>query len=379
MENSTISLKPVEVKIGKFKLFYVQEQKDFNACIEVLEQVRRKELNRVAGKSVLQSHAFSNSDLDYKLIACEDMRSGEIIGCMRMTDASNVWHIESSRKEYNLDVFSMEELDELSIFTRLAVLKKFRKSSAALLMMTVAFMHELENGKTGFLMTCEPSLFSMYKRLGLFCIGPMHNSPSGGYRIPMICIPDKEHFMEIGNPAMRFMQSLDFDRHKEAVERYKMLIQQFENSDLGVSYFQESERGQMNNQMLLTEGLSEESIDKLFKNAIKVSSKKDDVIVEKEDGGKGIAIIRKGSVRVVLSDSKRVNLSEGEVFGEVSFATGSKRSARVIANSDETEVILLSGSAIEKIKNPEDRVKIWQNIARIISLRLINTNSLFST
>jgi hypothetical protein len=41
----------------------------------------------------------------------------------------------------------------------------------------------------------------MYIRLGLRPFGPLPNLPSGGYRIPMICLPGIDYFRQIRSPA----------------------------------------------------------------------------------------------------------------------------------------------------------------------------------
>jgi hypothetical protein len=210
--------------LKRYKAFIVTDEEDIQACANVLEEVRRKELNRVAGESVLDSHAFSGEAVDYRLAACRDTRTNEIIGCMRLTKAQDAKSIPSSRDEYHLDLLEDELLKDMIIFTRLAILRPYRKTPAALVLMCFCFADTLEEGGQGVLMSCEPNLFPMYKRLGLRPIGPLHNSPSGGYRIPMICIPDLDYLKAIRSPCIPLLKSVDFTQYYGVRQWYRDVI-----------------------------------------------------------------------------------------------------------------------------------------------------------
>ena len=81
---------------GRYEAFFAVNKKDVEECIGILEEVRRNELNRAREGSVVQSSAFADHDLKYKLVGCRDKQTGKIVGCMRITKASDVAHIEVS-------------------------------------------------------------------------------------------------------------------------------------------------------------------------------------------------------------------------------------------------------------------------------------------
>ena len=98
----------LDLWLDRYQVFFATEKADIEGCLEVLEEVRRKELNRVAGASVLASHALDASKDDYRLAACRDAKSGQIIGCMRVTPATAARYEKASVDEYRLDLVTPE-------------------------------------------------------------------------------------------------------------------------------------------------------------------------------------------------------------------------------------------------------------------------------
>lgn len=170
-----------EISNTRFHVFPVTDPADLKACIHVLEEVRKKELNRVAGNSVLDSHAFSGAHQEYTLMACRDTKSNEIMGCIRLTPAYGMLSVPESRSEYALDSIPEIHLKSLHIFTRLVVLKQYRRTMAAMVLMSESMAYLVDKGAMGALLACEPDLYTMYQQIGMRQIGPLHNSPSGGY------------------------------------------------------------------------------------------------------------------------------------------------------------------------------------------------------
>ena len=358
----------------RYGAFLVQDQHDIDACMRILELVRSKELNRVSGNSPVESQAFSGREISYRLIACRDSKSGDIIGCIRITPAIEVIDIPSSRTEYHLDLFDEQLMKKLTIFTRLAIKKEFRKTPASLVLMSYSFLQVISEGYKGVLMSCEPNLLPLYKKLGLRPIGPMHNSPNGGFRIPMLCIPDKAYFKNVGSPALPLLGALDFTSHLDICQWYDQNIGDKIEQNVGAEVYREGTGIPWHT--MITNGLSKKGLQFFLKNAIELNCHKGDVLIAEDDGGRSFGFIKEGNVRVMFENEKSILLGEGDVFGEIAFILNTRRSAKVMAADPHTTVVMFSISALNRLQSEKDKGTIWRNLARILAQKILRTNEI---
>lgn len=132
-------------------------------------------------------------------------------------------------------------------------------------------------------------------------------------------------------------------------------------------------------------GLSLEELDKIIPLGIEKKYDEDEVIIEEDSKGSDIYVILKGRVNVEIkmsssqssgSSGMRVTtLREGEVFGEISFLEGGRRSAGVIA-LDKISVLKIDGEKLHKLLNRDNHLGylIMRNISSILSQRLCDIN-----
>src|SRR6266540_3268921 len=172
----------------RYEAFPVRDEGTRASALEVLDEVRRKELKRVHGRSALESAAFVDIDVRYELYALKDKQKHKVVGCIRITKADQIAAIPESREEYQLDKFPLALLARTQVFTRLAILQPYRKTAAFLVLWRRLYNDALAGDSLATLLSCEPGLYAGYLRLGCRPLGGVHQGPSGGFRIPMVHI-----------------------------------------------------------------------------------------------------------------------------------------------------------------------------------------------
>ena len=191
-------VKHVDYLRDRYAAFPVRDDATRAGALQVLDEVRRKELRRVHGRGALESAAFVDADVRYDLYAVKDTEKDRVVGCIRVTAADQIAPIPESRQEYLLDRFPPELLKRTQIFTRLVMLPAYRKTAASL----VLFRRLCEDGMAGdtlaALLSCEPGLYAGYLRLGFRPLGGVHQGASG--RIPD---PDGHDSPRRGAPSPR--------------------------------------------------------------------------------------------------------------------------------------------------------------------------------
>lgn len=354
---------------GRYDAFEVDDPADRDAALALLDRVRRQELKRVHGSGVLESAAFADVEVDDVLLACRDTRSGDIIGCVRATPADQLRGLTSSRAEYALDRFDEEMLPRVSVATRLAVAKEHRGSVGSLVLLEYMYAEGVRRGYAACVLTCEPGLYATYLRLGFRPYDRVHASPTGGWRIPMV-LPthDLDHLERVGSPLAKILRRLGGPDDSEGVRWFESL----ERIDVGIAPFAAEDDPEIHH--ALTRGVSDDGITQLLANAHEVTCESGQVVIRQGDGSSGLAMVQSGLVEVRTDGRTLAMLGEGELLGEVAAVLGTPRSADVVAVGDDTTVLVLSRSAIDRVSDPADRERLWRNLAAQLASRLVAAN-----
>ena len=133
-------------------------------------------------------------------------------------------------------------------------------------------------------------------------------------------------------------------------------------------------------------GLNADDVGRIVNICKSARFNKGEVIVEEDARERELYIIKSGRVTISLSPpgSEEVrgtltNCTPGQVFGELSFIDGARRSTWVIA-LDDVEVLQIRWESFSGIilSKPEIGYKVMSNIARVIADRLRDTTMLCS-
>lgn len=365
----TTTVKHLDYLRGRYEAFPVRDEATRARALQVLDEVRRKELKRVHGRSALETAAFVDVDVRYELYALEDKQKNQIIGCIRITTADQIAAIAESREEYHLDKFPQTLLARTQVYTRLVILQPYRKTAASLVLLQRLYDDALAGDALAALLSCEPGLYAGYLRLGFRPLGGVHQGASGGFRIPMVAIHhDRDYVRHIRSPLAAQLIRFEGPLPQEAVQWYRMLEALEGPIDPGVAFYTDDSVHEVH--AALTRGLTAAGRAQLLRNAMEVKCRPGDVVLNAGDGGRSMGFVRQGAVQVEVGQRVIGVLGEGELFGEMAVVLDTTRTAKVVAIGEDTRVLMLSQTCLDRLKNPADVIQVWRNIARAIATRL---------
>lgn len=362
-------VKHVDYLSGRYTAFPIRDEATRAAALKVLDEVRRNELKRVHGRGALESAAFVDAEVPYELYALKDTRDDQVIGCIRVTKAKDIAGIAQSREEYHLDKFPPDLLARTLVFTRLVILRDYRKTAASLVLFRRLFADALPTENLASLLSCEPGLYASYLRLGFRPLGGVHQGSSGGFRIPMVIFAhDLEHFRRVRSPLVPQLEAFEGPLPQDGLRWYRALEAQKGPIDPGVAFFSDDETTDVH--AALTRGLSPAGRAEVLRNAMEIQCHSGDVVLSRGDGGRSMGFVLRGAVQAEIGGRVVSVLGEGEMFGELAVVLNTTRTATLVAAGDDTRVLMLSQTCLDRIDDPDDRVQIWRNLAQVLAMRV---------
>ncbi len=351
---------------SRFDAFAVTDHADHAACAELLAAVRQEELHRTGGPRLEESAAL-DSAVDDLLYAVRDTQSGRIVGSVRQTRVASFAGVEAKRAEYKLHLLPPALIRRSVVHTHLAVLQQHQQTGAAIALFQKIYADLLANGDQLALLSCEPGLYSGYLRLGYRPVGRVH-ATTAGLRIPMaLVLHDKGHLDQSRSPLASVIGTATGTPPPEGVQWFAALIAREGLIHSGVSFYTQADDDPVH--APLTDGMSPEGKAALLHGALEVACRSGDLIIPPGDTGRGIGFVVEGVVQVEAGERVVVMLGEGEVFGELAVVLDTRRTARVVAASEATRVLLLSENCLSRLA-PADLSRAWQNLARILGHKL---------
>ena len=177
----------------------------------------------------------------------------------------------------------------------------------------------------------------------------------------------------------RIIQDLEPDASLSAIQDLSQNIETFEKlySPLNNIYLDSQKPEFWFRRVKVFEPLSNDDFDQLSSSVNRRQFKVGETIIKQGDKGESMFLVTEGVVQVIIKDTKGKeiiidNLTIGEVFGEMTLLTGSKRSATVKAIRP---VVLfeISKEVFEKVLKANDKV-----ITALSEILLIRENELKS-
>lgn len=357
----------LDLWLGRFECFVATAPDDLAGCAAVLEEERR---HGPAGAAV--QPAPGGDETGSRMAACRDTRTGRIVGVLRVTPALAVRDRPDAVAEYRLDQFDDELLARTIVLSGLCVRHEFRGTVASLVLITRTFALLLGEGFVASLLTCEPNQFAMYRTFGARPIGRVYHSPSGGYRIPMLGIPDPAHLRAVGSPALDVLGGVAPERVAPFRRWYSEFVAREGDIAVGIAPYLSDPYGDADAacHQLLTGGLSAPGTEQLLAQAVVVDGEVGDVVLAERDG-RAIGFVREGLVTLQEGDRTLAMLGPGEMFGELAYVLDGTRAAEIRVAVPGTELLILPVSAIERLDAATDQVVVWRNLARGLAQQLV--------
>lgn len=352
--------------VGQYRAFFPAGEEDRQACLALMA-----EAGLFNGEAVDPSDRKGAS----RLAACQDTQSGEIVACLALTGARSLEMNPSEAAAYSLERFGETWLPGIVIATHLVIHPTHLKTAAATALLSHCIIEWLKAGGQALLMLCDPGHFSIYKRLGMRPIGPLQKIPGGEVRLPMIFLPDGDYLSIIRSPVLPLMRGVDFSRYEALCQWYYRLVRNNSELQIGAAFYPEQEEDFVGHHAI-TDGLSEKGREAFLENTLVINCREGEILIRENDSGKAFGFVSRGLVKVVIGGKTVVLLGEGDIFGEIAYILGGKRTAQVVAASSETEVVLFSENAIDRLELESDRTALWRNLARVLAQRVVLTNKL---
>ncbi len=130
------------------------------------------------------------------------------------------------------------------------------------------------------------------------------------------------------------------------------------------------------------EGFSESELEQLLDLNRIDRYNQGEAIIKENDGDKSNGayyfVILRGSVDVIKQGKKLATLEKGDCFGELAYLVNQKRTADVIAVSDETLVMEINGEKVDKVTTSNLRNKLTRKLAVTLANKLINASQLIA-
>lgn len=104
-----------------------------------------------------------------------------------------------------------------------------------------------------------------------------------------------------------------------------------------------------------------------------------EAILRQGEESREMYLLLRGTAQVLVAGKVTANLMPGDIFGEMAFVSGERRTADVVAGSN-VEILKIDTSVLDRIRRryPQVGGKLYRNISAILSSKLTKANQVLS-
>jgi len=349
-----------DVLVGRYEVGTVQTEAEYDGVCQVRHSVRDQEFNRGSSEELPRGGGPWDPNVRY----VRDSKSGTYVGLCRSTPLSSLPGGIGGGHDFSMVPAPIRE--RVHLVHGFSILPEHRSGGAAAAMFLHLYKSGLEDGALGAALETEPGLYPSYVRLGFRPLSRPEPRFGMPFILRMILLHhDQAHLQAIRSPLARVLARSGAELDDTAV-RWFAEWSSTAGLDTGLDMIDDEDVADVP----LLAGLSETGRQALLSNASRVRCDSGAPVIPDGDGAQWMALVEAGMVEILV-DGKPVALrGEGDLIGEMAFVLKSTRTAEVRAVTDDTSLILLSRSAIKRLEDPADQVRVWENLARIVARKL---------
>ncbi|MCP4328560.1 MAG: cyclic nucleotide-binding domain-containing protein [Alphaproteobacteria bacterium] len=305
---------------------------------------------------------------------------GHIVATLRLSSGADAPFSSRQLRQYDLaPILNRVTTERLAIGERFMVRETYRGRDLLLEFMTPLLRYVNQQRIQLVVCDCEPFLLDRYLGLGFRPYTSNNvNSPEIGYLVPLaLVVEDLDYLQSIQSPLCDILE--DFDDDESSSTRKIIATDTTVLSEKLVSrgdYWKEivpALEASGNDRITFFDDLSKPEIEKCLKRSTTIECRQGDYVVRKGTTARNLFVTLSGTLEV-RDKNRLVNvLTTGDVFGEIAFLLGVQRSMDVRAATDDVRVLCLSESVLRSLieTDPAVAAKLVQNIAKVVSLRLL--------
>ena len=282
---------------------------------------------------------------------------------------------------YDFTSFTEVPLAQMAVGSKLTVNADFRGGPVPTSLMFFSIQEAIKAGITLVFLDCVPHLINFYARLGWRQYTDNIADSAVGILVPMcLVLHDVAHLERLKSPLLPVVLQVLPDAKAPA-----WVDQRFPHASYAQAGHQAPEHADVfkllsQERMAIFQGFEPEQVSTLMAGSNVLDCEPNALFIRRRTVYRSVFVVLGGSmqVRTERADGSQQVLSEllpGELVGEVSFVLGGMRSADVFAGAQGARVLALQENALRKVLggDPAIAAKFYQNLARILALRLSNT------
>ena len=361
---------------------FAKTEQEFEASYQLRYKVYVESMGRLKDKSDHQKKELKDK-YDKTAHVAIAIKQGKPVGTLRLFWGKDTPFDQNLKNAYHLHpLLERLQADKICIVERLMVEEQSRRSNITLRLYKEVMHFVLEKKAEVVLLDCEPHHLNSYLKLGFRPYAKTYSYPGIGLVVPMaLIVGDYNHLQRVGSPfaMLTTEEDLNYCQHVDKLNtlispRSKIISRSdFDSKDFLEQVYNDA-KPQKNQELSIFDSLSESEIERVIDKSHIIECSKGDRIIEKNNTARTIFIVLSGFVEVRRDGHLLAVISPGEVIGEIAFFLDIKRTASVLAATDDVKLLSLDDASLSRMMKFESTIanKILKNFCRGLCHRIIN-------